>query len=156
EGANEIALDAVGATIARQPVFLPSTVPAVPWNGWASGGYADARRKRSDTNLRAPYKETEAAGKAATAGGSMQPVLGSVNAQQAVPWTINQRVLGVMRACIERGIDVGDGLPRATDIEMPAHEKAWEDMSEPERRLWRYRASKVKDGNRALKAERLL
>jgi DNA-directed RNA polymerase len=121
------------------------------------GGYADdARRTRADVLLRTSEKGTIAETQAAIADGSMQPFLDAVNAVQAVPWKINQRVLGVIRGCIERGIEVGKSLPRPTDVAMPPHEKQWDAMDEGEQRLWKYRAGQVKHKNRVLKSERLL
>jgi DNA-directed RNA polymerase len=155
--ANEIALRAVDRASVARPVFMPSTVPPRPWTRFNVGGYADdARRTRADVLLRTSEKGTIAETQAAIADGSMQPFLDAVNAVQAVPWKINQRVLGVIRGCIERGIEVGKSLPRPTDVAMPPHEKQWDAMDEGEQRLWKYRAGQVKHKNRVLKSERLL
>ena len=35
----------------------------------------------------------------------MSPALDALNALQAVPWTINKRVLGVIRECADVGLD---------------------------------------------------
>jgi DNA-directed RNA polymerase len=155
DGANDIALAAVDHCIANNPVFMPTTVRPVPWRDFSHGGYAnDGRRARADVLLRTTEKATVAAVNAAARDGSLQPFLDAVNAVQDVPWKINQRVLGVLRGCIERGIAVGKSLPQPTDIPKP--ERGPEvDEDEGAGRLWRYKFAQVKQKNRVLKADRL-
>jgi DNA-directed RNA polymerase len=156
EGANEVALAAVDHCIASNPVFMPTTERAVPWTSFSHGGYAsDGRRSRADVLLRSNEKATIAAVNAAAKDGSLQPFLDGVNAVQDVPWKINQRVLFVLRGCIERGIAVGKSLPAPTDLPKPEQPTEWDEMDEGAQRLWRYKFGQVKAKNRVLNADRL-
>jgi DNA-directed RNA polymerase len=97
--------------------------------------------------VRAYYPETRAAIKAALADGTMQPTLDALNALQSTAWTINKRVLGVIQACIERGIAV-PGLP-GVDLPLPDKPGKWEDLDDAAKRLWKHRVSQVKQKNRS-------
>jgi DNA-directed RNA polymerase len=156
EGALEIALDAADYTIANNPVNLPSTEAPIPWTGWSKGGYRDPRRIHTSL-LRSRHHETAASVRAAIKSGTMQPFLDALNALQAVPFTINHRVLEVMQQCIDQGIKV-PGLQnvRPEDIEMPARQQAWEEMGEAEQRRWKYKVGRVKQAQRTMVADQLL
>jgi DNA-directed RNA polymerase len=145
--------DAVGEMIRRNPVHLPLTVEPKPWRGWRMDSH-DARVAYETTFLRSRYGDVAAAAKASIAAGTMKPALDAVNALQAVPWRINQRVYGVIRACIERGIAV-PGLP-GTDVSLPEVAKPWGELTDIEQKQWRVKASKAKQRNRALIGERLM
>jgi DNA-directed RNA polymerase len=148
---------AVDHALRAHPVYLPTTEPPVPWTGWQRGGYANGGRARDATLLRSRHRETEAEVKAAIRDGSMQPFLDALNALQAVPFTINKRVLDVMRACVEQGIPV-PGLPSPSDLELPAPipKAEWDVMEDGAQRIHKYKISKIKQGNRSLVADRLL
>ena len=71
----------------------------------------------------------------------MKPTLDALNALQAVPWTINKRVLDVLRACVLKSVEV-DGVPKDDNADlvmfkldmqtaeaMAAHERFWTSMN---------------------------
>lgn len=145
-GALEIAEKAWQVAIKRRPVFLPAAVPPTPWTAFDSGGIVPGTAFQP-TLIRRFRKSTRGLVNAAIASGQMQPVLDALNTIQEVPWTINRRVLGVIRECRERGIEV-PGLPKPTPYDMPLHPRPWDDMAEAERKLWRTRKAQAKQANR--------
>lgn len=155
EAAADIAAEAVQRVVLSRPVTFPSTTPPLMWTGLNAGGYADERLKGRITFLRKHSKIQASEARDAIRSGQMQPALDAVNALQAVPWTINKRVLGTMYYCIENQLHV-KGLPRFTPYDKPPRTKPWEDMSEDERRAWRRRADKIETTNRGLIADRVL
>jgi DNA-directed RNA polymerase len=154
EGALALAEAVVSETIARNPVHLPMTEPPLPWTDWNKGGYRDEQWRHATTLVRG-RKETQAAVRAAIRDGTMQPVLDAVNALQDVAWTINGKVLEVLKQCHKDGVSL-KGLPRKDNYSLPEKLKPWEDMTDPERRLWKYRAEKVRLANLGLCSERVL
>jgi DNA-directed RNA polymerase len=100
----------ISEIIDLNPVWQPSLEPPTPWTGWNKGGSPDPRVRASVTILRSGHKDRIAAGRHAIKDSSMRPALDALNTLQGVPWSINKRVLGVLQACIERGIEV-KGLP---------------------------------------------
>lgn len=154
DGALAVANAACAWAIRKSPVFLPAVVPPVPWTGWNKGGPVDPRMQRSATVLRSNHRQTAGVVNAAIASGQMQPALDALNAAQATAWTINKRVLDVIRECHTRQI-VAPGLPRMKDYLKPDLPKPWEEMTDLERTFWKIRAAKVKQANRGLKSDRI-
>lgn len=155
EGGFQLAAEAVGVAVANTPMWLPTALPPQPWKGWNDGGAYDPRVRHSATLLRSPYKDTASAVRHGIKTGEAQPALDALNALQAVAWTINRSVLDVMQQCIAQKIEV-KGLPRFTDLLVPALPKPRDEMSEPEMKLWKYRASETRRANRGFIGERLL
>lgn len=152
EAAAGMAADACDQLLLRNPMYLPCVEPALPWTGLKSGG--PHQRRPLTAVIRSRWRETQAAVRDAIASGQMQPTLDALNAVQATPWTINTRILDVMRECAERGIAV-DGLPPKKDYAEPAKDKPWDDMSDLEQKLWLIKNAEVRQANRALIGERL-
>lgn len=148
-----IAGDACDEAVRRSPVHVPSVEPPLPWTGYATGAYADKRRAYGVTVLRTRHKDTQAAVRAAIHDGTMQHTLDALNALQAVPWTINSKVLSVIKHCADHGIAV-PGLPGKFLNERPER-GPWEDMTDPERRLWKYKVHELKKLNRATNCDYL-
>lgn len=148
ERATEYALRA-------HPVMLPCTDPLRPWVDWHDGGYWDARSRFKMSVIRSHHKESVGAIRAAINDGSMQPHLDALNVLQGVAWTINERVLGVLKWARDNNVAI-DGLPALTDLPMPEKPAAWVNMDEDAQRGWKYSASKVKQRNRTFKAQRVM
>jgi DNA-directed RNA polymerase, mitochondrial len=74
--------------------------------------------------MRRCSKQTVTAVQRAIRDGTLRPVLDALNALQAVPWTINKRVLDVIRECAEQKVQV-EGLP-ATVLSISDKERAWD------------------------------
>lgn len=152
-GALEAAEKACGEAIDRNPVFLPRREIPNPWTAWTQT-HVDPRINGRVTFLRTIYGDVIAAAKAAIADGSMKPAMDAVTALQSVPWRINKRIYGVIRGCMEQGIEV-DGLPTAMQIVEPERTKAWGDMSELEQTQWKIIRDESEKQNRAMRGERL-
>ena len=155
EEALDKAIAAVSATVAAHPVHFPCVDPPLPWTGLHRGGYPDERLKGRVTLLRNQSKIQAAEARDAIKSGQMQPTLDAINALQAVPYTINRKVLAVMLQCIRKKIAV-PGLPRPSAYPKPAHPKPWLKMTEDEQRAWRRRADKIEEKNRGLISDRML
>ena len=78
----------------------------------------------------------------------MKPHVDALNTLQAVGWTINERVLGVLKWAYENNVAV-KGLPPLTDLPMPQKPAAWDAMDDDAKRLWKHRAAKTKQYNRS-------
>jgi DNA-directed RNA polymerase len=154
-GALEQAEAAVEAVIQRNPVFLPCIEPPKPWTGWTEGGYWDKRSRFKASAVRTYHKDAQAAVRASIRDGSMSEHLTGLNALQAVPWKINRPILDLIRQCEELGLAVS-GIPGKDPLPMPTKPRAWEDMTDDERRLWRHKASKIVNHNRTQTGNRVL
>lgn len=154
EGALEIAQQAMELVVQRQPVLPPCTEAPAPWTDMWRGGYWDERSRLRAPFVRTPHKATRAAVRAAMRSGTMKQHVDAVNALQAVPWTINHAVLGVMRWCIAHNVAV-PGLP-GEDVPEPERltPEAWAD--EAQRKLQRITLARVREHNTALVGERLM
>lgn len=99
---------------------IPMIVPPKPWTSFSNGGYygclapffALLRLARVKSKFYYNYlnrlNQTD-----------LTPVMSAVNAVQATPWVINQRVLEVVKKIIKNGGDVG-GIPRMSPLpELP-------------------------------------
>jgi DNA-directed RNA polymerase len=151
--AQAFALEAVAYAVENGAPYLPSMVPPTPWTDFNVGGNPDPREDGTPL-IRTHHKETAAACRAAIKSGQMQPALDAVNALQAVPWSINTRILDVLKACQAQGIAV-KGLPQGA-MGDPAKPRPWDEMTEAEQRLWKYRKSQVMKANRKASCDRVL
>src|SRR5687768_9019685 len=107
EEARSVAEQAVKDHVRRNPVFLPSEEPPLPWTSFNDGGPVDPAVRRIAVVVRTHHRETIAAVKAAIKSGQMQPALDALNTVQAVPWKINTVMLNIMQECHRLGIDAG-------------------------------------------------
>lgn len=133
------------------PVFLPMTEPPLPWTDITSGGPRDQRQKNKALLVRTFHGETKAKVAAACKSGQMAPALAGLNALQAVPWVINERILGVIEGCIEHKIKV-KGLPAEyhDEIEFPDN---WESMGKEWQREFMQDRAVVRSHNQAVTSE---
>jgi DNA-directed RNA polymerase len=152
--AEEAVCDAIEELIQRQPVFLPMLEPPLPWTGWNKGGARNQKAAYAATVVRTHHKAIAAQVRHAIKTRQMQPALDGLNALQAVPWRINKRVLGVLRGCLARGLEVpGLPIPR---LPMPAKTKPWEEMDDREKKRWKRQAEQTARKNLALVGERVM
>lgn len=153
--AYQQASEAIDEAVLRDPVYLPikETIPFV-WTSWRQR-HVDPRINGQVTFLRTIHGDLQAACKDAIFKGSMKPALDAVTALQSVPWRLNKRVYGVIRGCMEQGIEV-PGLPTANQLPPPPKDKPWDDMEDIERKQWRITAHGREKQNRAMRGERLL
>ena len=120
---------------------VPKPQAPAKWEDWAKGGTSDHRLAGSLTIVRARNKDAARAVRKAIRDGTMKPTLDALNALQAVPWTINEQVLNVLRACVPQSIEV-DGVPKDDSADrvvfgldmktaeaMAAHERFWTPMN---------------------------
>ena len=124
EAAQAFARDCIADLIRRNPVWLPNAEEPPRWSDWAVGGTADKRLSLSLRLMRSRNKRTAAAVREAIRTRTMQPTLDALNALQSVAWTVNKRVLGVLRACIEREMNI-KGLPSMADVPLPELPDPW-------------------------------
>jgi DNA-directed RNA polymerase len=155
EDAFNLANEAIKQAIHQYPVYLPSGRTPIPWTDWNKGGPVDSRFQHRATVLRSLHNETAAHVRGAIANGTMQPALDALNSIQNVGWQINTAILEVMKRCHADCVDIAS-LPRSKDLDLPDRSKAWDDMTESERKAWRIRANAVKLRNRGLMAERVM
>lgn len=153
--ALEQAEAAVECALRAHPVLMPCTEPPRPWTDWHNGGYWDERSRFKTAVVRTGYKESASGIRAAIRDGSMQPHLDALNVLQGAAWTINERVLGVLKWARDNNVAI-DGLPPLTDLPMPEKPAAWVNMDEDAQRGWKYSASKVKQRNRTFKSQRVM
>ena len=83
--------------------------------------------------MRSHSKTTAQAVRETIRNRQMQPALDALNALQSTAWTINRRVLDVLRACFENNIPV-KGLPPMADLPLPEIPDDWDSMERASRR----------------------
>lgn len=103
-------------------VMLPDRMPCVfeprDWTDWKTGGFYTARLSGLT-----PLVKTRAGQQRDTQGplldsADMPTVLASVNAMQKTSWTINTRILDVVREVWDKGLEIG--MPRSQPYDIPA------------------------------------
>ena len=81
----------------RHPMFLPSNQPLHPWTGWRTGGYWDRDTEIGTTFVRRCNPATREAVEKAFQNGGMTEHVAAVNRLQDVAWSINAKMLPVIR-----------------------------------------------------------
>jgi DNA-directed RNA polymerase len=95
--------------LTARPLLLPTVVPPKPWTHVRDGAYYSALvGKRNAALVLKAFPGQLDALQAATDAGTMAPVYKGLNGIQATPWRVNTRVLAVMQAAWENGLE---GLP---------------------------------------------
>jgi DNA-directed RNA polymerase len=153
--AEAIATAAVAEAVKKYPVLPPCVTPPQPWTAYRRGGYWGPKSELYTVFVRTMHKQTRAAIEAGMRKGSMGAHVAAVNALQAVPWKINQRVLDVVQWCYNNDVVV-KGLPPKSDIPDPERlsDEDWQDKDK--RRLQRYKIAQVKEQNRGRLCDRVL
>lgn len=100
-----------------RPVHLPAVVPPVDWEAQTGGGYPTEKLSKARLVREPPHKCGLRNGPSQDRS-TLGPVLKSVNAMQATPFQINQKVLGVVKEAWERNLVIGN-LPMREDREIP-------------------------------------
>ena len=138
------------ADVIRRNSGAPETKAPRPWTAWNEGGTWDLKRQQFLHVMRAWHPQTAEAVTLAINDGSMKPALKALNTLQSVPWKMNTRVLEVMRACAERGINV-KGLPAANvSITVP------EGLNTAQRKIWAKKKKIARRKNRVNRSNRLM
>lgn len=140
--------------VRRHPVWLPKTQEPPPWTDWDNGGTSDKRLSLALRLVRSQHKSVAAAVRKAISDGTMKPALDALNVLQAVAWSINSRVLDVIRECDATGIYV-PGLPR-NDEQIPEAHSEWRDLPPDEQAALLRKADQVRKINRRLVGDRAL
>ena len=96
EEAIDRAIPLVRHLMLRNPVLVPGRNPPAPWTGFRDGGYWTQKSPVSAPFVRTHDHVVEGEIRGAIADRTLQPHLDAVNAQQAVPWKINERVLAIV------------------------------------------------------------
>lgn len=95
------------------PDLMPCIIPPDPWTSIDQGGYYSPQLRSSTgliLNLRKKHREMlEAA--------DLTAVLRAVNAMQATPWSVNDRVLKVMQDAWKRNLRIG--MPASEPLIVP-------------------------------------
>jgi DNA-directed RNA polymerase len=131
-----------------QPRLVPCVVPPKPWvAGQSGGGYWTPVLGHK------PLELTKATGKSRK-GAVSETAIEAVNALQATPWSIDRRVLAVLKEVQGRGLDDLDVLPRLRDRVVP--DKPLDIATNEEaRKAWRVEAAGVYGFNSKLRSARL-
>lgn len=153
DAARSYADDMVAQVILRNPVWQPRPEAPKPWIGWNDGGVWDKRLARSLSIMRSRQKHTKEAVEHAIRDGTMKPALDGLNSLQAVPWTINKRVLNTIRECAARGISM-PGLPAA--IPMPEEHERRDKLTKDELTAWKIKQGELRKAKRAFVSDRAL
>lgn len=143
---------------ALSPVFLPTIVPPRPWVSPFEGGYWTPRVRRLSlvkTHSKRYLEEL--------AEHDMPEVYDAINAMQHTAWTINHKILEVVRTLWNAGSTLG-GIPSADDLQLPTKpaflekELPREEWSEEQVELfkhWKREATDTYTMNAKLKSLRL-
>lgn len=148
------AREMIRIVVERHPVALPLLTPPPKWEDfYIKLDYAGVKYKwklvRSGSNI------VEAFVKQAISDGRMQAVLDAANNASSVAWSINTKMLDVVKSCYDQGIEIGS-LPLKDDLELPEkiEESVWNAMSDAQKRVKRYEIAEKKGKNRSLIGER--
>lgn len=106
EEAAEVGAAVLADLIDESYSLLPINEPPPPWTGLVGG----ARHHRAGL-IRSHYADVKARVASAIKSGQMAPALDGLNALQAVGWTLNERMAGIIRECARRHLKI-KGMPR--------------------------------------------
>jgi DNA-directed RNA polymerase len=137
------------------PIYEPMIVPPKDWTTPWNGGYLSMRSLPLVKTHNRQYLES-------LLSADLDDVYAAINHVQRVGWRVNRRVYEVERALWEQG-DEDAGLPRGTDLEVPARvgfrpDVPAERLSEPERAAltaWKRAAAAVHRANREEMSKRI-
>ncbi|QOV06089.1 RNA polymerase [Rhizobium phage Pasto] len=131
------------------PEFMPCVIPPKPWGELFGGGY------HTDAFVNPlPLVKTRSRGhREALLAADLSRVISAVNLIQATPWQVNRRVLEVVNAIHERGVELA-GLPPSEDHELPIKPHDI-DTNEEARKLWKRAAAPIHKLNVSLTSRRV-
>lgn len=141
--------------INSRPVSLPLLSEPPNWDGYHLTLESNGRTYKTPLIRKGGLNATYV--KAAIAEGRMTPVLEGVSYAGAVPYRINERILAVVKATFDLGIEV-EGMPMKNDLVLPEKMKDedWATLSEDEQRLHRSEIGQMLGRNRSLVGERCI
>lgn len=155
EEADQYAQSIVSGIIMKNPVWLPRAEAPEPWDSVIAKG-----RGPRVCIVRSSRPETRAAWAAAIKSGQMAPALAGINALQAVPWRINERVLGVMQQVIQNDMRRPDGqrvkgMPHER-LHVPTAPYKFEELPEAEQKAFSTKRRSIRIHNNMVTGERIL
>lgn len=130
------------------PFYMPMKEAPLPWSNLYGGGYRTSEiRKKALVKLdgRADGKRLD--------GADLSKVYSAANTLQQTPWKINTKVLEVVRHYWEKGIAIGDMVPRE-DLPLPPKPANF-DRDRDAQFAWRRQAAMVHQRNNQFRSHRL-
>lgn len=150
----ERAVDSLTERLTKlNPVYLPMTIPPVPWTSWFGGGPVDKRMSKT------PVMKTQKAVVRDAFDPACEGIKG-LNIAQATPWKINSFILDVLGELAENDTKMS-GLPSKRQ-KLPTQEEVLKrfpkvadlDSLDQERR-WKAEKAKVRKFNQKVLGDRL-
>lgn len=89
------------------PKFMPMLEPPRDWVAFDTGAYHNPQLSRRCKLVSTKYKDHEEALRSAIGEGSMRECLDAVNSMQSVGLKINELVFGVLKQCMDEGVEIG-------------------------------------------------
>ncbi len=130
------------------PFYMPTKERPLEWTGLYGGGYRTSEiRKKPLVKLdnRSDYKKLDKA--------NLTRVFDSVNALQATQWKVNTAVLKVVQHFWEKGVPIGDMVPRE-DLPIPRRPADYKENREAQF-AWRRKAAMLHQRNNQFRSHRL-
>lgn len=138
-----------------QPVFTPMVVPPRPWESFTTGCYHTPELACRVPLIRSRDRARRKLTEEAIADGLMSPCLEALNAIQATPWAINERVLEVVLWAWDQQLTDISKFPRNSHLSLPERPENYEELKATEQKAWRIRRSEIIERNRGIDAERI-
>ena len=134
-----------------RPAHKPMVVMPRRWEAFDTGCYYSSNVRRHVHLVRTHNKDHRKLIKSAVEEGQMQYALEAINTIQETPWTINTRVLEIVKWAYENDISIS-GLPRNTALPTPPKFEAevWGAMDDKAKKGHRIHLSNVHEQNRAI------
>jgi len=135
---------------ALTPLWLPMVDKPRPWTSLWQGGYPDDHDIPALTFI----KSYDMDYLRSVDWDSMSTVTNAVNHLQETPWTVNDKVLKVMRWAWDNDKVIGD-MPKRTDYEAPPWPGEAAEKDEEIKREWSRKVGKLYNLNLSLRSQRL-
>jgi DNA-directed RNA polymerase len=133
-----------------EPFWLPTVELPIPWTSVWDGGYDT----KGTALPKAPFIKTPNMEYLRGIDGELVEPMKATNLIQQTPWTVNTKVLDVMKRCWEESIQVGD-LPSRDDEALPPIPKDFK-TNEEANKLWRQQSAKIYAHRLSTTSRRLL
>lgn len=132
------------------PLWLPMVEKPTDWTSMWSGGYGDT----SDIPPLTFIKSYDMDHLRSVNFDNMKPTVDAVNHMQHTPWTVNDKVLKVMKWAWENDRVIGD-MPRRTDYETPPWPGEAAEKDEAIKKEWSRKVGHLYELNLSLRSQRL-
>jgi DNA-directed RNA polymerase len=120
-----------------RPKLTPMIVPPLAWQNFDDGGYLTLKTRL--VKHQAPYRREE------LRNTDLSRVLPGMNALQAMPWRVNQRIMGIVRELWDTGGNML-GIPRRYPLEKPPIPADW-DSNLASKKAWKKNAAVIRRQN---------